>query len=128
MKCPVISPPVDISRRATSPLIRAHRSKARHEGRCVLPSVCPPLFCQFTTHGEVVCEDTSDHWWADTTRESGESNEVIGKHIKQFSRKDIHDVESGHVVELIARRRIIPDKGEASRIDVVHFNESEVFE
>ena len=66
-----------------------------------------------------------------TRRESGESNEVIGKYIKQSSWKaslDIHDVESGHVVELIARRRTIPDIGEVSRIDVVHFNESEVFE
>ena len=75
----------------------------------------------------VVHEDTSDHWRADTTRGLGESNEVIGKHIKQFSRKDIHDVESGHVVELIARRWLNYEIGEASCIDVVHFNESEVF-
>ena len=63
------------------------------------------------------------------TRESGESNEVIGK---QFSRKaslDIHGVESGHVVDLIAGRRIKAIPGEASCIDVVHFNvESEVFD
>ena len=36
---------------------------------------------------------------------------------------DIHGVERDHVVELIARRRFVENNGEASCIDVVHFNE-----
>ena len=63
-----------------------------------------------------------------TRRESGESNEVIGKQFSRMASLDIHGVESGHIVELIVRRWSRANKGKASCIDVVHFNESEVFE
>ena len=59
-----------------------------------------------------------------TTGESAESNEVIGKHIiSQFRRLDIHNSIGNHVVDR-SRAHDIPDEGNASGVDVVHFDES----
>jgi len=58
-----------------------------------------------------------------TTRESAESNKVIGKHIiKQFRTFDIHDSEGNHVEDRSRLRSVI--EGKASAVDVVHFDES----